>query len=368
MKFKFNMPVQLKFGTGIIKDNSEDFRLGKKALIVTGENSARVSGALGDVLDVLGANGTEYEIFDQVINNPSLDNVADGAAVGIKSGADFVIAIGGGSPLDAAKGIAALCTNDNEPIDLIEKKLKKPFLPIIAIPTTSGTGSEVTPYSVLTVPSLKTKRSFVSQWNFPLVAFADPSYTLSLPYSVTVDTAFDAFSHLLESYCSLRSTPFNDSIAIEGIKAFAECMKNIAEESITYDIREKLMYASCLGGIAISHTGTTLMHAMGYSLTYFKGISHGRANAMIIAEYLKQNSKVIKQKTDNILNILGFGSFDEADEYFSLGLLEKPCLSDEECKMFAGLAVKQGAVKLNPLFVSEYDIYLLYKKIFGGDQ
>lgn len=368
MKFNFNMPVQLKFGAGIVKDNKEDFKLGKKALIVTGENSARISGALEDVLDVLAENGTQYVIFDQVKNNPSLQNVSEGAAVGKKSEADFIIAIGGGSPLDAAKAIAALCTNENEPIDLLEKKLKNPFLPIIAIPTTAGTGSEVTPYSVLTIPSLKTKRSFVSQSSFPTVAFADPLYTCSLPYSVTVDTAFDAFSHLLESYCSLRSTLLNDSIAIEGIRVFADCMKNIAEENITYEIREKLMYVSCLGGIAISHTGTTLMHAMGYSLTYFKGISHGRANAIILAEYLRQSSNANKQKIDNVLNILGFDSFEEADDYFSIGLSEKPVLSDEECKMFAGLAVKQAAVKVNPFFVSENDIYLLYKKMFGGVQ
>lgn len=368
MKFEFNMPVKLKFGADIIKDNSEDFKLGKKALIVTGKNSGRLSGALDDVLNVLNSNGTEYEIFDKVINNPSLENVAEGAAFGKKAKADFIIAIGGGSPLDAAKAIAALCTNDVKPIELIEKKMVKPFLPIIAVPTTSGTGSEVTPYSVLTVPSFKTKRSFVNQWNFPVVAFADPSYTKNLPYSITVDTAFDAFSHLLESYCSLRSTPLNDAFAIEGVKAFANCMKNIADANITYEVREKLMYASCLGGIAISHTGTTLMHAMGYSLTYFKGISHGRANAMIIAEYMRLNSQAINYKTENIINILGLGSYDEIDRYFSIGFIEKPCLSDEECIKFAGLAVKQGAVKQNPCFVTEYDIYLMYKKIFGGDQ
>ena len=366
MKLKFNMPVNLKFGTGVIKDNSEEFKLGKKAFLVTGKNSARLSGALDDILDVLKTQNISYEIFDKVENNPNLENVTEGTSLCKKVGGDFIIAVGGGSPLDAAKAIAALSTNDINAIDLLDNKFENPFLPIIAVPTTSGTGSEVTPYSVLTIPSMNTKRSFMSQWSYPKIAFADPTYTYSLPYNITVDTAFDAFSHLFESYCSLRSTRLNDAIAIEGIQAFAECMKNIADKNITNIAREKLMYASCLGGIAISHTGTTLIHAMGYSLTYFKGFSHGRANAMLMAEYLKENSKIIPDKVQTVMDILGFKSFKEADKYFSIGLDLKPILSDEECRSFAKLANEQGSVKLNPVDVKEDDIFNLYKRIFGG--
>lgn len=366
MEFKFNMPVNLKFGTGVIKDNSKEFKLGRKAFLVTGKNSARLSGALNDVLDVLSLHNIGHEIFDEVENNPSLENVAKGTELCKKSGADFVIAIGGGSPLDAAKGIAALSTNEIEAIDLLKNDFENPFLPIIAVPTTSGTGSEVTPYSVLTIPSMNTKRSFMSQWSYPKVAFADPAYTYSLPYNITVDTAFDAFSHLLESYCSLRSTRFNDSVAIEGIIAFAECMKNIADNDMTNNTREKLMYASCLGGIAISHTGTTLIHAMGYSLTYYKGFSHGRANAMLIADYLKISSQAIPEKINKIMEVLGFDNYKEVDDYFSIGNESKPILSDAECAGFAKLANGQGSVKLNPLTMNENDIYNMYKRIFGG--
>jgi len=360
------MPVNLKFGTGVIKENSEDFKLGKKAFLVTGKSSARLSGALNDILDVLKTQDISYEIYDKVENNPSLENVTEGTALCKKSGADFIIAVGGGSPLDAAKGIAALSINDIEAIELLNNKFENPFLPIIAVPTTSGTGSEVTPYSVLTIPSMKTKRSFMSQWSYPKVAFADPAYTYSLPYNITVDTAFDAFSHLLESFCSSRSNQINDAIAIEGIQAFAECMQNITDNNITNTVREKLMYASCLGGIAISHTGTTLIHAMGYSLTYFKGLSHGRANAMLMAEYLNFNSKYIPDKIHIVMEILGFKNYMEVDNYFSLGIDSKPVLSDEECRNFAVLANGQGSVKLNPRDVQEDDIYNLYKHIFGG--
>ena len=368
MKFEFDMPVNLKFGNGVIKKNSEEFKLGKKALIIAGRNSARLSGALDDINDVLIATGIEYVIFDKITSNPNLSKVAEGTEFAKENGVDFIIAVGGGSPLDAAKAIAALCTNDIEPIDLVLKKLEKPSLPIIAVPTTSGTGSEVTQYSVLTIPSMKTKKSFASPWSFPKVAFADARYTYSLPNDVTIDTAFDAFSHLLESYYSKRSTPLNDAIAIEGIKAFAQCMENLKDTETSETTREKLMYASCLGGIAISHTGTTLIHAMGYSLTYFKKFSHGRANAMIMAEYMKFNKASVPEKTKKVLNLLGFFDFDEVENYFRFGIDKTPVLSDEECRMFAVLAMGQGSVKLNPKPVEEADIYNLYRKIFGGSQ
>ena len=236
------------------------------------------------------------------------------------------------------------------------------------MPTTSGTGSEVTPYSVLTIPSMKTKKSFTSPWSFPKVAFADPRYTYSVPYLITVDTAFDAFSHLMESYYSLRSTPLNDTVALEGIKAFAECMGDLAIGNLTKDVREKLMYASCLGGITISHTGTTLMHSMGYSLTYFKGINHGRANAMILAEYMRLNKNELPEKTKKVLESLGLNSIDDIGSYFSLGMDEKPVLSNEECRTYANLAMGQGSAKLNPKLVKEDDVYELYRTIFGGNQ
>ncbi|MFO7611481.1 MAG: iron-containing alcohol dehydrogenase family protein [Clostridia bacterium] len=368
MKFGFNIPVDLNFGAGVVNGNREKFNLGKKAMIVTGKNSARISGALVDVLDALSSNGTDYVVYDGIRNNPDLDNISEGADYGRAGGIDFIVAIGGGSPMDAGKAIAALCTNDIEPIDLIGKKLNERPLPIIAIPTTAGTGSELTPYAVLTVPSMKTKKSFYSPFIFPVSAFADPCYTYSLPYLVTIDTAFDAFSHLLESYLSLKSTPLNDLIALEGIKAFAECRQAISEKLIIAETREKMMYASCLGGMAIAHTGTTMLHAMGYSLTYFRNYSHGRANAMLIGEYLRFNYKKTSWKIDNVMKILGFRNIDDAEEFFSMGLDGRPLISDEDCRTYAKLVMEQGNIRQNPRTVEEEDIYDIYVKLFGGIQ
>jgi len=366
MEFGFHMPVDLIFGTGAVSNNAKKLVLGSKALIVTGRNSARISGALDDVVSVLTSENIDYYVFDGVMNNPTLENVSKGASFGRENGADFIIAIGGGSPMDAAKAIAALMTNDMNPIDLISTVPKNQSLPIAAIPTTSGTGSEVTPYSILTVHSMNTKKNFYSPSSFPRVAFADPAYTYSLPYEITLDTAFDAFSHLLESYLSKRSNYFNDVIAIEGMKAFAECMDALNTGEITEKTRESLMYSSCLGGVAITHTGTTIIHAMGYSLTYFKGYSHGRANAMLIGSYLDFNRTAQPEKVEKVLSILGFESIDEVDKYFMVGMDKRPVLDDGEIDKFTGLAMGQGSVMQNPRTVKADDINKLYRELFGG--
>ena len=170
----------------------------------------------------------------------------------------------------------------------------------------------------------------------------------------------------MESYLSIKSTQFNDVIAVEGMKAFAKCKQALIDDKITYKERELLMYASCAGGIAITHTGTTIVHAMGYSLTYFKGFSHGMANAMIIGEYLRFNQDKEPEKINKVLDILGFGNIDEADTYFNTGAENKPVLSDEEIGVFTELAMGQGSVRMNPKKVKDTDIFRLYRKLFGG--
>lgn len=366
MEFKFNMPTELYFGRNCLVDNYEKLKIGSKALIVTGKSGAAKSGALKDVGEALEKCGVDYRIFDRVVNNPDLDNVGEGAFFCKQEKADFIIAVGGGSPMDAAKAIAALAVNDMRAEDLIGGVLKNRPLPAIAVPTTSGTGSEVTPYSILTVPGQQTKMNFYSPYSFPVTAFADPAYTMSMPREVTIDTSFDAFSHLLESYLSKKSTPFNDAVALEGIRAWSECIGEMKNDGLDYVIREKLMYASTVGGIAITHTGTTMIHAMGYSLTFFKGIPHGRANAMLIGEYLKYNYDLCKDKIDRVLEITGFENIDEAAGFFLSGTGETPILDDGECRTYAGLAIKQGSVGSNPRITDEEDIYRMFKTVFGG--
>lgn len=367
MQFKFHMPVRAHFEEGCIrKYGSEMAAFGKKAIIVTGGRSAKASGALDDILEVLKGLGIGYYIFDKVENNPSTANVAEGGAAARQFGADFVIGIGGGSPLDAAKAVAVLAANDMEPEKLFENRFENKPLPVIAVPTTAGTGSEVTPYSVLTRKEKQTKGSFGTPDTFPAIAFLDPVYTESQPHEVTVNTAIDALSHCVEGYLSKRSTPVGDILAREGIRLFGECSQSLANGQISRKIREKLLYASMLGGMVIAHTGTTIVHGAGYNYTYFMDIPHGRANGYLMAEYLRFNSSYAPDKTKDIIALLGLTDIDAFAGLIESLIGKPPELSGEEISKYAAITMTQKSTTYNIRPVQARDIEEIYKKVQAG--
>ncbi len=366
MRFSYEMPVKVYFGKRCLnKCRHHLCSLGSRFLLVTGRSSGRLSGALDDAVSVLNENRLEYEVFDGVVNNPTLENVAEGAITARRFHADAVLGIGGGSPLDAAKAIAVLAVNDIEPHELYTNKFETVPLPVAAIPTTSGTGSEVTPYSILTRNDIKTKKSFGCSDMFPKAAFLDPSYTYSLPYNVTVDTAADAFSHAAEGYLSKRSTCLSDIYAVECMAAFGRCLPLLLKNNIKEQQRDELMYMAMLGGMVITHTGTTIVHGLGYQLTYNRDIPHGRANAVFMEQYLRYNSKVCGEKVDNILKLTGTRTFDEFGSAFGrLGNVSID-LSPEEIDLYAEMAYQKKSTSFNPRVVEKEDLKKIIKEALG---
>ena len=364
MQFKFHMPVKVYFGEGCIEQYGNELKaFGKKAIIVTGGRSAKVSGALDDICQALKRLDIDFYIFDKVENNPSTDNAAEGGAAARRFGAAFVVGIGGGSPLDASKAVAVLATNDIDPELLFDNSFKNKPLPIIAIPTTAGTGSEVTPYSVLTRNELQTKGSFGTPDTFPAIAFLDPIYTESQPPAVTVNTAIDALSHCIEGYLSKRSTPASDILAQEGIRLFGKCMEHLKDGQISREDRGTLLYASMLGGIVIAHTGTTIVHGAGYNYTYFKDIPHGKANGYLMAEYLRFNYGQAADKTENILALLGLTDIDGFDTFIASLIGKAPGLSDAEISQYAAITMTQRSTAYNIRSVQAQDIEEIYRKV-----
>lgn len=299
-ELSFFMPTKIVFGQDVVKKAGGALALGRKPLIVTGRSSARLSGALDDVLSVLPG---EYALFDRVENNPTGENCLEGANLARRENCDYIIAIGGGSPLDAAKVMAVLAVNDQDPLDLFNGWERKP-LPVVAIPTTAGTGSEVTQYAVLTIHEEETKKGLGGPDLFPTVAYLDPKYTASLPLQVTVDTAVDALSHLVEGYLSTRATPASDFTALQGIAVWAGVLPALRRGEFTLQDREDLLLASMLGGITIAQTGTTLVHALGYPLTYYHDYPHGRANGVFMASYLEYTHRHAPEKVETVLELL----------------------------------------------------------------
>lgn len=311
------MPTKVFFGVGCVKERTDDWILGSKALIVTGKTSAKASGALDDVLASL---DVEYVIFDEVENNPSLATVAKGGQVARDEGCDFVIAIGGGSPLDAAKVMAVLAKNNVDPLSLYDQGWDVPALPLVAIPTTAGTGSEVTQYAVLTIDRDQTKRGLAGYDMFPQVALLDPTYTESLSAAITIDTAVDALSHLVEGYLSVRANVISSGLAAKGMRIWGKCIPALRSRSFDTAVRSDLLVASTLGGMTIAQTGTTLVHALGYPLTYFHDVPHGRANGLLFAAYLKYTHQTAPQKVGEVMVNLGLTSISEfkqlMDDFF----------------------------------------------------
>ncbi|HHT35702.1 MAG TPA: iron-containing alcohol dehydrogenase [Firmicutes bacterium] len=315
LNFSFYMPTEIIQGQEVVARCGDRFKkFGSKALLVTGKHSAKASGAFGDVTAVLDKYGIAYQVFDDVENNPSTVNVVQGAKAARKFKPDFIVGIGGGSALDAAKAIAVLAVNSFTPEHLYSGDYPNQPLPIIAVPTTAGTGSEVTQYSVLTLPDKQTKAGFGDRSIFPKIAFLDHRYTESLELDITRNTAVDALSHLIEAYLSRRASGSSDMLVKTGLRLWGRALPDLKSAAFSTGMRESLLTASALGGMAIAHTGTTVVHALGYPLTYFHGIPHGKANGLLMAEYLRYNLQYAKSRVERILQLLNLRDIGEFAE------------------------------------------------------
>jgi alcohol dehydrogenase class IV len=328
------MPVKTFFGRNSIGKNSGELALlGRKALIVTGRTSAEKNGSLDDMKKALESEIIEYSHYSRIMPNPSVENVREAASEARKNKADFIIGIGGGSPLDAAKAAAILATNDIDDDTLFGGVFPNRPLRVAAVPTTAGTGSEVTPYSILTFNKISNKKSIGSELLFPAVAFLDPAYTETLSSETTVNTAVDAMSHSIEGYLSARSTRIIRPYAMESLEIIGRCIPELKDKKLNYETREKLLYASMLAGIVIAHTGTTVVHAMGYPLTFYKNIDHGKANGLLLYGYLKF-AEVSAEGIRDVMKAMGMKNINEFGAVLAELLGGPVKLSEEEISLF----------------------------------
>ncbi|MBO8433892.1 MAG: iron-containing alcohol dehydrogenase [Tyzzerella sp.] len=359
--FSYSMPTKILFGENCILKNSNIFKkYGNTALVVTGKNSAKVNGSEKDIKSALEKEGINYIIFDDIKENPDINMIKEASELGKREKVDFVIGIGGGSPMDSSKAIACLIANPDSGEEILFGE-QASHLPVIAVPTTAGTGSEVTPYSVLTLHNQKTKSS-IAQKIFPDYAFLDARYTENLSAKITNNTAIDTLSHLVEGYLSTKSNFFSDIIAESGLRLFKECIISISNRDYTMEIREKLLISSTIAGIVISQSSTSIPHTLGYQITYNKGIPHGPATGIFLKEYLKlfgDNNKV-----KNILEILGFENLNDLDEFIRKVIFEycDEKFTDDDISCYAETTyLKKEKLKTFPNELSLDDIKKLYK-------
>jgi len=362
--FNFYIPTKIIFGSGEIKklrDNLyNDFNT---ILIVTDKIVSRESGAL----EAVAGQFEEHEIiiFDEVEENPSFNTLEKGRKIAKERCSEIVIAIGGGSPMDAAKGIAVLSSNEGNMKEYMQGKiLQKDPLPVICIPTTSGTGSEVTPYAVFTDPDNQTKGGYANPKIFPLLSIVDPELTYSMPENVVINTGLDALTHSIEAYLSTEAFPMSDMVALESIQVI---LKNLEKASLkNEEAMAEVAYASMLGGIAITHGGTILLHIMGYPLTVFHKIPHGRANALLLPEFMNfmKNNSTVKDKVC-ILNQM-FRMYGGIEVFINnLGVstrLSDYGIQENEIDTFVQKSIVKGDVKITPAEITKQSIADIYLK------
>ena len=284
-----NMPVRVCTGEHSVEKNTALFsRCGSRCLIITGKHSAVKSGALDDVVNALNHEGIPHRVFDGISQNPSVASCIRAGTEARDFGADFVIGIGGGSALDAAKAAAVFAANPGLDEDgFYAKNWAENPLPILLVGTTSGTGSEVTKVSVLT-DSKGRKHSIHDDRLFAAAAFGDPRYTLALPRAVTLSTGIDVLSHCAESWFSRKADDISRAFSIRGIQLlFDPLLAAASGDELSLSQRGQLYDASILGGLAICDTGTCFPHNVGYYLTESYGIPHGFASAVFLPDLLR---------------------------------------------------------------------------------
>lgn len=332
LNFNFGMPTNFYFGLDCIKNNIESLKIGFHALIVTGKNSSKINGSFYDITKALENCNIRYTIFDEIEENPSFQTIEKGRQIGLKNNIDFIICIGGGSPLDAGKAISLFIKN--ETIDQFNYSTKEnlDYLPIIAIPTTAGTGSEVTPHSIITDNIKKTKVN-LGHKIYPKIAFVDSKYTYNLPKDITINTTLDAFCHLIEGYLNNNANDFTDLIANLAFDIMGKNLYNLVDFNFTEEFRDDIMYVSMLAGLVISQTGTSIPHGLSYPLTYFKKIPHGLACAITTTEYLKTFDD--KSKINIMLNKLNISNIDELSKIFNSLIKIETSFSDVELEEYA---------------------------------
>lgn len=309
MNINSYMPVQVISGKNCLKENFSVFEnIGKRCLIVTGGSSAKKSGALSDTVEVLEKLGITYNIFDGITENPYTSDCHRAGEKAREINADFILGIGGGSPLDASKAVAIFASNpDLSPSDIYLRKYDNGPLPVVLVGTTSGTGSEVTGVAVLTDSITGMKKSISGHDCYAKISFCDYTYTQSMPYSVTVSTALDAFAHACEAYFSSVANDLSDVYAE---KAFSMLRKGLLhffanKELPDEELRQELYIASIFAGLCLNITGTCFPHTMGYILTEDFSIPHGRACAAFIPEFIRISAENLRGKANKLFEIMG---------------------------------------------------------------
>jgi alcohol dehydrogenase class IV len=301
------LPNTLIFGNGAVEKIGEKVKeLGKrKALIIT-DKGIVAAGLLERVLIPLEQAGVEAQIFDQIEPNPRDHTVVKAFGFGNKKGCEVIIGLGGGSSIDAAKAVGVLMTNPGPLQDYLRgTAVKNPLPPLIAIPTTAGTGTEATQFSVVTDTERSLKTGMGSPLLMPRVGIVDSSLMATMPPSLTAATGMDALTHAIEALVSVNAQPFSDAMALHAIHLIGRYLRPSVANGANQEARSEMAMASTLAGVAFSNAGVGLVHAMAHPLGGRFDVPHGVANAILLPPVMRFNLIARLEKFGQVAQALG---------------------------------------------------------------
>jgi alcohol dehydrogenase class IV len=297
MRFEFASATRIVFGAGAVNDAGAIARdFGRRALVVTGRDARRAERLLAN-LKSAGASATTFSVTGE----PELAIVEQGVKLAKAERCELVIGFGGGSALDAAKAIAAMLTNDGELLDYVEiigrgQALAKPSAPFIAIPTTAGTGAEVTRNAVLASPEHKLKVSLRSPLLLAKVALVDPELTCDLPPALTASTGLDALTQLIEPFVCNRANPMTDGLCVEGLRRAARSLRIAFSKGQDKDAREDMAVASLFGGLALANAGLGAVHGFAGPIGGSFSAPHGAICAALLPHVMAMNLRALRRR------------------------------------------------------------------------
>ena len=379
--FSFTIPQNIVVGAGSLKRLPELAKNLKKskAYIISGPHLEKI-GMVDKCREALKAAGIESDAFTQTEGNPSTDTVAK-AAEGFKSSnADFIVAFGGGSPLDVAKAVAVIASYGGNITDYEGGgKVPGPVVPMIAIPTTAGTGSEVTAFSVITDHSRNYKLTVVSNYLLPAYAILDPELITTVPKSTAAACGIDAMVHALEAFISKAASPFSDLFAKEALRLIGTNIRDYVLDRSNLAACEAMLTGSLFAGIAFSHARLGDVHAMSHPVSAYFDVAHGVANAVLLPTIVDYNMTYASEKYKYIYDCICEKPLD--DDSFTPEMLaaEIRVLNDElgipsslsevgvDSSLFdkmADDAMKSGNILVNPRPTTKKDILTLYAQAF----
>lgn len=343
MRFEFATAARIIFGPGTAKGaTAAAAGLGGRTLIVTGSSPERAA--------LLKLDGPSWS----VAHEPTVEMIREAVALARAERCDVVVAVGGGSALDAGKAIAALAPNDGDVLRYLEvvgegKTLDHPALPIVAIPTTAGTGSEVTRNAVLASTEHRVKASLRHTSMLPKVAIVDPELTLSLPRTVTASTGLDAFTQLLEPFVSARATPMTDALCLDGLRRAAKALPRAWRDGGNLDARSEMCLASLYGGIALANAGLGAVHGFAAPVGGMYNAPHGAVCAALLSSVISVNRRALRQRSPENAAL---GKYAQLDE-----------LCGEPVEAFAArLCIEMQVPKLRAYGITAGDVPILCEK------